>query len=232
MLLYIIRHGDPIYNPDSLTELGKIQARAVAKRLAKNGIDKIYSSPLIRAQQTAEPTSILLKKEVNIEEWTSENVATKYFWDRREGKYGWVMNTCKEYLHSSVKKYGFNWYDDPCYEGIPVKEGYEAFLNNSDEFLARHGYKHDRENCCYIAENPNDERIAVFCHQGFGVSWLGTLLDIPLPLVWANFDITHTGVTVVRFEGKRCIPKVLTLSNDSHLYKEDLPTKHNNIIYI
>ena len=232
MLLYIIRHGDPNYNPDSLTELGKIQARAVAKRLAKNGIDKIYSSPLIRAQQTAEPTAILLKKEVQIEEWTSENVATRYFWDRREGKNGWIMRTVKDDLHASVKKYGANWFDAPCFEGVPVKEGYETFLDNSDEFLVRHGYKHDRENCCYIAENPNEDRIAVFCHQGFGVSWLGTLLDIPLPLIWANFDFTHTGVTVVRFSGKKCVPQVLTLSNDSHLYKEDLPTKYNNGIYI
>ena len=32
MLLYVIRHGDPIYDPDSLTELGHEQARALAKR--------------------------------------------------------------------------------------------------------------------------------------------------------------------------------------------------------
>ncbi len=232
MLLYIIRHGDPIYDPDSLTELGKIQAQAVAKRLALHGIDKIYSSPLIRAQQTAEPTSVLLKKEIQIEEWTSENVASKYFWDRREGKNGWIMVTCKEHFYSSVKKYGFKWYDDPCYEGIPVKEGYETFLKNSDSFFLRHGYIHDKEGGCYIAQNPTDERIAVFCHQGFGVSWLGTLLDIPLPLIWSNFDFNHTGVTVVDFSGKKCIPKVLTLSNDSHLYKEGLPTKYNNSFYI
>ncbi|MBQ1206574.1 MAG: histidine phosphatase family protein, partial [Clostridia bacterium] len=55
MLLYVIRHGDPIYNPDSLTEKGKRQAEALARRLAVNGLDKIYSSPLVRAQQTAQP---------------------------------------------------------------------------------------------------------------------------------------------------------------------------------
>ena len=31
MLLYYIRHGDPVYNPDSLTSLGEEQAKAVAK---------------------------------------------------------------------------------------------------------------------------------------------------------------------------------------------------------
>ena len=42
MLLYYIRHGDPIYNPDQLTPLGKRQAEAIGKRLAIHGIDKIY----------------------------------------------------------------------------------------------------------------------------------------------------------------------------------------------
>ena len=34
MLFFYIRHGDPIYDPDSLTLLGEEQAKALAKRLA------------------------------------------------------------------------------------------------------------------------------------------------------------------------------------------------------
>lgn len=34
MLFFYIRHGDPIYNPDSLTPLGRRQAEALGKRLA------------------------------------------------------------------------------------------------------------------------------------------------------------------------------------------------------
>ena len=45
MILYYVRHGDPIYNPNQLTPLGERQAEAVAKRLAVYGIDRIYSSP-------------------------------------------------------------------------------------------------------------------------------------------------------------------------------------------
>ena len=33
MIFFYVRHGDPIYNPDSLTPLGERQAEAVAKRL-------------------------------------------------------------------------------------------------------------------------------------------------------------------------------------------------------
>ena len=73
MLFFYIRHGDPIYTPDSLTELGKKQANALAKRLSVYGIDKVYSSPSARARQTAKPTCDWLKKEMIICEWANES---------------------------------------------------------------------------------------------------------------------------------------------------------------
>ena len=67
MLLYIIRHGDPDYTTDSLTEKGVLQAEAVGKRLFHSGIHRIFSSPMGRAKQTAEPACRLLGKECVIE---------------------------------------------------------------------------------------------------------------------------------------------------------------------
>ena len=55
MLLYLVRHGDPIYETDSLTERGKLQAESVGKRMQKIGIDQIYSSSMGRAMETAAP---------------------------------------------------------------------------------------------------------------------------------------------------------------------------------
>ena len=50
MLLYFIRHGAPIYDPDSLTPLGHRQAEAIGRRVARHSISRIYASPMIRAQ--------------------------------------------------------------------------------------------------------------------------------------------------------------------------------------
>lgn len=236
MLLFILRHGDPIYNPDSLTEKGHIQAAALAKRLALYGLDKIYSSPMIRAQQTAKPTEILLGKKAEIEDWASEHELYKqYSIAVGDGRH-WIFHGPKrcELRSPEISKLGLKWYEHPLFDEIEGKAGYERILNASDEFLLRQGYRHDRENCCYIAEKHTDERVAMFCHQGFGLTWLGTMLDIPLPMIWAGFDYSHTGMTVVEFEPDEngiVLPKVLTLSNDSHLYKEGLPTKYNNRIY-
>ena len=56
MIFYYIRHGDPIYDPDSLTELGHKQADALSKRLSLYGLDEIYVSTSNRAKLTAQPT--------------------------------------------------------------------------------------------------------------------------------------------------------------------------------
>jgi bisphosphoglycerate-dependent phosphoglycerate mutase len=72
MLLYIIRHGDPNYELDCLTERGKLQAEAVGKRMLDAKIDRIFTSPMGRAIETAKPACELLGIDYKIEEWTHE----------------------------------------------------------------------------------------------------------------------------------------------------------------
>ena len=91
MLLFYIRHGDPIYSPDSLTPLGERQAESVAKRLALFGIDEVYSSSSNRAMQTALPTCEITKKELKILDFLNENNITGHFCIPMEGsKPKWV----------------------------------------------------------------------------------------------------------------------------------------------
>src|SRR2546423_3458924 len=63
-LLHLVRHGQSVANVEGvfsnglidlpLTALGERQASAVAERLAGRPIAAVYSSPLLRARQTAE----------------------------------------------------------------------------------------------------------------------------------------------------------------------------------
>lgn len=64
MLIYLIRHGESLYNAEAriqgqsdvaLSPLGLRQAEAIADALANERIDAIFASPLRRALQTAEP---------------------------------------------------------------------------------------------------------------------------------------------------------------------------------
>ena len=57
MRIVFVRHGEPDYVHDCLTEKGRMQALAAAERLREEGIGEIWSSPLGRAAETAEAAS-------------------------------------------------------------------------------------------------------------------------------------------------------------------------------
>ena len=96
-----------------------------------------------------------------------------------------------------------DWYDSPCFRGTNAREGYARIVRESDRFLEKLGYR--REGRVYRMVNPSEERVAVFCHQGFGTTWLSHLLQVPpmlfgrdliLPipvLPFWNFGIIRTG---------------------------------------
>ena len=130
MLLYYVRHGDPIYNPDSLTPLGHRQAEAVAKRLALHGIDEIYSSSSNRAILTSQPTCEILNKEATILEWCHEAVAAKYFFfDSKNGERGWVFaqpSYIEKFASKEVVDLGDKWYEHTDFADKNFKEGIEV----------------------------------------------------------------------------------------------------------
>jgi probable phosphoglycerate mutase len=55
MDIYLIRHADPDYELDTLTDIGKSEARLLGRYFLRNGItlDKVYVSTMGRAQETA-----------------------------------------------------------------------------------------------------------------------------------------------------------------------------------
>lgn len=238
MLLYYVRHGDPIYNPDSLTPLGERQAEAVAKRLSQYGIDKIYSSTSNRAILTSKPTCEILGKEAELLDWCHEMHAGKYFFvDNGKGGSSWVFHQ-QRYIEKFASKEVVNlqdrWYDHPDFKDATFKEGIESTSRKVFEFLSQLGFTYDCEKGMYKSSKQGNKRIALFAHQGFGLLFLSIVSLIPYPAFCTRFDITHTGVTVIEFPETDgyILPKILTLSNDSHIYREGLPTKYNNEIYL
>ena len=225
MIFYYVRHGDPIYVPDSLTEYGREQAKALAKRFKLYGLDEIYSSPSIRALQTAQPTCDILNKEPNLLDWTNESLAWQDFTIEREGKRGWFFHN-NEYIDKWHTKsiLATDKYCQNELEENSLRRGMERINQKSDEFFLKLGFEHDRVKGFYRIVKSNQKRIALFAHEAFGYAFLSSVLDIPYPLVCTRFGIGHSGVTVIYFDEKNDVvfPKVLQHSNDSHLYKEGI----------
>ena len=234
MLLYIIRHGDPTYVTDTLTERGKLQAEAVGKRLASAGIDRVFSSPMGRARETATPTCRLLGLDCTIEEWAHEVED-----DRLTTYPDGTLKSISVLQNTVYRENGkINLSYDNAFEcdGLAqsnIKNAADIIEVGGRVFLERLGYR--EENGVYRIIKPSEERVALFCHVVFTRTWLSSLLHIPMHLMTAGFQVTHTGVTVIEFKNNPdgyTAPKCLCFSDISHLYAEGLDTKHDNGIEI
>lgn len=228
MLFFYLRHGDPIYSPDSLTELGKKQAEALAKRLALYGIDQIFASTSNRAIMTAQPTCDLLKKEMTLLDFCNEGHAWEELTVPHETWRSWLFHDpqmLRLFTEEPALQFSHRWYDHEALKQYGYQKGIERIYNGADELFASLGYEHERYTGRYRVTRSNGDRVALFAHQGFGIAFLSCLLDIPYPQFCIHFDICHTGMTVIEFKETDgyAIPKVLTLSSDSHLYREGLP---------
>lgn len=231
MLLYIVRHGDPNYETDSLTERGRLQAEAVALRIRDSKIDRIFSSPMGRAMQTAEPSCRLLGLECNIEEWAHEIGPESLHTPFPDGVPKSITNVQNTYYreNGAIKLSYEDAYDCPGINEANMKVAVEYIEKHGYEFLERLGYKY--ENDVFRIIKPNTERVALFCHAAMARAWLSVLFRIPLHVVWASFAYTHTGVTVLEFannENGVTAPKCLCYSDMSHLYSAGLDMIHNN----
>ena len=237
MLLFLIRHGDPVYEPDQVTGLGRRQAEAVGRRLALYGLDRIYSSTSTRAYQTALPAAEMLKKDITQLDWAHEDRAfAELTVITADGVRTWCSydkEIAKLFAGKEMRAYGDRWYEHPMlskYEKLGP--GIQRIDRETDAFLAALGYEHDREKGIYNITNHNHERVALFAHGGFGCAFLGSILDIPYPEASLRFCMTHSAVSVIGFddEGGYSIPRLLTMSNDSHIYRDGLPTNYYNRI--
>lgn len=236
MLLFYIRHGDPIYHPDNLTGLGIRQAEALARRLSLYGLDRIYSSTSNRAKLTAMPTAQILKKEIAELDWCREDYAYQDFSVLNEsGNRKWIFEV--EAMRSvmvseDVTALGHRWWQHPQLSDPGFRSGYDRIRKETHTFLAEQGYVFDASSSTYQATRENYQRIALFAHQGFGMAFMSSVLNIPYPMYCTRFDMCHSGMTVIEFSEKigKTVPTVLTLSNDSHLYRDGLPTNYQNRI--
>lgn len=199
MKLLIVRHGDPDYAIDSLTEKGWREAGYLAEHLAKLPVKAFYVSPLGRAKDTA---SLTLKKTGRTAEecpWLREFQALIWRPDDEKGKHipwDWLpQDWTAEPRFYDIEE----WYKPRAMEG--VKEQYDWVTQNLDALLEHHGYQ--REGRYYRVLQANSDTLVFFCHFGVECVLLGHLLGISPMALWHGFCAAPTSVTTVVTEERR-----------------------------
>jgi probable phosphoglycerate mutase len=211
MRLHIIRHADPDYERNTITELGHREAAALAERMATAGLTRIYASPLGRARDTARYTEEATGLRAQVLDWTAELSAPHIV--TVDGSSQPIWNIDGEVVRAGSLESVVELHD-PAYGRIM-----SDLERESDALLAGFGYRRDAG--VYAIEERSDENVAVFCHAGFGMTWLAQLLALPAPLLWTGLFLAPTSVTTVLMEERSAttaVPRALAVGDTSHLY--------------
>ena len=230
MRLYLIRHADPDYPNKTITETGHREARALAERMAGENLDRVYVSPLGRARDTMQYTIDRTGLPFAVEDWIQE-IGGLSIDDPDLGRIA-AWNVPGEVVRADRSlPTAQGWNSRPPLNDPAFGEIYAGLRADSDAFLARHGYV--REGGAYRMTARSTERIALFCHAGFGLTWLAHLLDLPLPLVWTGFFLAPSSVTIVLLEERSAelaVPRCLCVGDTSHLHAAGLAVTPSGIV--
>lgn len=224
MRIMIIRHGDPDYSIDGLTEKGKVEVKLLADKMAKEDITAIYCSPLGRAQLTAKPTAEAKNIEITTLDWLRE-------FDYAAVKVPYLDKpTCPwdllpEFVAEQKTIYSpTEWTECEFAKNSVLPQEYRRVTNELDKLIAEHGYLRDGYN--YKAVRPNHDTIVLVCHFGLTAVLLSHLLNCSPYSIWQHTVLAPTSVTTIYTEERRegiASMRAPSIGDISHLYAGNEP---------
>ena len=236
MRLLFIRHGDPDYVNDTLTQQGRIEAKLLSDVIGDFGIDEVYVSPLGRAADTAEYSLKVLGKEAVTLEWLREfpaefdpNVSekarkafeTELQIDEATGLYRKriLWDVLPSYFGQHPELFDRNAFlDSELAKSSNLVEKYRFVSDSFDQFLEDYGYERDGD--IFRVKEGNSKTIAFFCHFGITAVLLSRLWNVSPFVTLQSLAMAPTSVTeVVTEERQRSIAtfRTLRIGDISHL---------------
>ena len=201
MEIVFIRHGDPNYELDALTEKGILEAKALIPRVEKMNADYYYVSPLGRARQTAQIAMERIDKEAKVLDWLREFPAVvKHICEPDPGPQCWdwmPSDWAKEPSFYDIDRF----YDHPVMKKGHVKEIYEDVLNHFDALLRKHGYAKNGKT--FDVLKANHDTLCFFCHFGIECVLLSYLINVSPMILWHGFVASTSSVTIVNTEERQ-----------------------------
>jgi probable phosphoglycerate mutase len=200
--IYLIRHGESEWNilkkiqgqkDIPLTKKGIQQAKLVGKRLMDENINKIYSSDLKRAYDTAKIIGDYIK---------IEPVYTKSF---REINFGIWEGLSNNIMNREYRDEIYLWRKEP--EKLKI-QGAETLYEVQERAI----------NSLNAIVHSEDENILIVSHGVTLKTMILGLLNMDLAY-FKNLTIDNVGLSIIEF---REYNKVLKLLNDTSHIKENL----------
>lgn len=225
MKLLFIRHGDPDYSIDSLTEKGWREAKCLAEKMKDVHMDEIYVSPLGRAQDTASVTLEKIGRSAITLPWLIEFEPRIHRPDKPED----VLSVAWDWMPDDWTKHEYffsdkDWMGHPLFQDSQVPAKIDWVYSELDKFLSEHGYVRDGR--MYKVEKANNDTIVFFCHFAVQCVILSRLLNVSPMVLWHGTCAAPTSVTTVVTEERRqgkAYFRMSSYGDVSHLYAAGEP---------
>jgi broad specificity phosphatase PhoE len=210
--LYLIRHGDALpdagevaglgYDEQGLSQRGRLQAQALAERMRTVELGAVYSSPLLRARETAEAVASVRSVKVSIDS------------DLREVALGPIgtlpgpgvsAEEIARLIHDRLRQIALvavttgNWSSIPGSE--PSLQLRRRLVGAVERISGRHA----------------GQRVALVSHAGAINAYLAAILGLERDYF---FPTANTSISVVRVKGQRQM--LFALNDVGHLRDADL----------
>lgn len=201
MQILIIRHGDPDYEHDTLTEKGWHEAELLAAQLKRVPIRYAYVSPLGRARDTASLTLQALGIQAEEMEWLKEfpcRIHRPDVIDHKKIAWDWLpqdWTRCEDFFQRD------QWNQTEVMKEGQVDLEYDRVISAFDQLLEKHGYR--RNGDLYHVKNPNRDVLAFFCHFGLECVLLSRLMNVSPMILWHHTCAAPSSVTSLYTEERR-----------------------------
>ncbi len=236
MKLVFVRHGDPDYDNDTLTDRGRIEAEALIPRAAAWKDKELYVSPLGRAQLTAR-IALELSETGDIPyptlDWLREfdaQIDRPDVIGKKSIAWDWLP---ADWMQDELHFRRNDWYRSPVFSRSDALEKYENVCSGLDSILSAHNYIREggsRDIPLYRVNKEDESEVVFFCHFGLTCVALSHLIGVSPMILWHGFCAAPTSVTEVRTEERRpgiASWRVSTFGDSSHLYMAGMePSAH------
>ncbi len=222
MKLIFIRHGDPDYSIDSLTEKGKVEAELVGERLKNLPCDAVFCSPLGRAKDTMKPYLEKTGKGFKIYDWLQEFAYDEVkFVSPETNNKKFIWDFKPEFLDRYPDFFDKDkWKELEFIKNSNVPKATKAVFDGFDNLLKEFGY--ERQGTYYKVTKENHKTLMFFCHFGVEALILSHLFNCSPSVVSHNFIALPTSVTTLITEERNkgeAYFRCQQFGDISHLYK-------------
>lgn len=241
MRLIFIRHAEPDYDSDSLTEHGIREAECLNRFLKNIDLGKVYSSPLGRALQTAQIATE--GKNVDIQQvfWLEEigkivrrqedpELRISYSKPDEGPDGNYIPWDIKPFHLAKHPEYfdPYNWRNAPAARFSHLPELYDERVKRLDDLLAENGYV--REGSCYKTKQGCHDTLTFFTHLGISNLLISHLINASPFTVWHGFSIPTSSVTILHTEEREkgtASFRIRQMGDISHLNMQNVEPSFN-----